>query len=1052
MNEILKKILKQLEGLLKKYREHLNGTVKEQKLAHLRSMQERLKKEIAGAEKYEKDSYFRQALEKSIETRYEREIKNAEEYIENIINPPDILEIDDLMQPVDIAAPPVISTVNILAESVHLEDAPPKRKEYPLTKENIDKAINSAIKYDKKQKYLDAIFKVLEGGSEHEIKEELLNRVETKRMRNLAETIDRIPHYAERLVKLVGSDEKITDWMLSCVKYNKKCANMFAKIANESKNDILLRKINDSNEKEEEKEEKDNEDDAGEEVDEDGAGEEVDDDHAKGAIDKNIEDDTTADDDGSDEHYDEPKDAMIKNIGSYFVEIRDGKNTKQNYIKTLAAHGAKYPNIFKFIGRVPGTHLVGQALNISVKDVNDLGDFEYSDVRRYILKALKTPEDNNFKYAKFLSAVFNVKKIKYSLRGELERGSDFSAVHKILEKKEAFELFDNADVSISFIIKGMTANNLDLIFNAAKSNNVKNYLNEKYKNIPKEVSNFFNFTKDDSKWAEFYVSALENIKDNDYEFINIVNNLKRPEIAGFFINALTPGQKTRILNVMESCEGCRDFWNNETKTLNPIFKYAFGSPSKHNVVDYAIKNVVDDNFYEMMTDDEKKLIVGLEPDQKNKFLEKLSADKQTELKKFLSIAEEEAKLKEEEEAKLKEDEERLRKEEEESKAKLKEDEELVKKVDELKAEDPDVEIIKEGRILISKIPIKHKSKSVITYMKNYDKKKIDLKLDEINSYGNDRYKYDLNEEEFIKLKEDMMKTWEESLMNSEETDICRTAVDKSTVDNPNYPGHIRSFIQNLILCYGDSIINKSSGITKGYKQSEVEYISQPIIQLYNELYRENNEKKSPPTGTESYVYCPLIWRSLKYAGYYISSLGDEKNDWTQLRSNKEDDVIKKMTKNINYDKAESQLDEAAKKIARIEGWAEYAIYVLCFDKYESYRQNDNIMDSPVIRFKSKKYTEWIPINQSQEFFNNFKEKKTTGGDEYSPYVDYLGGGAALITAGASAAAVTTQHSFLVVFLVLVIMCLVFLLFGHIQGSDICGPIKRVNPPRLNMRI
>lgn len=87
MGTELKKYLNQLDSLIKKYNGALHGNDKKNKIQHLENIKARLQEEIAGIERYDKDTPFRMSIEKSIEERYDRECKNAEDYIESVVNP-----------------------------------------------------------------------------------------------------------------------------------------------------------------------------------------------------------------------------------------------------------------------------------------------------------------------------------------------------------------------------------------------------------------------------------------------------------------------------------------------------------------------------------------------------------------------------------------------------------------------------------------------------------------------------------------------------------------------------------------------------------------------------------------------------------------------------------------------------------------------------------------------------------------------------------------------------------------------------------------------------
>jgi len=108
------------------------------------------------------------------------------------------------------------------------------------------------------------------------------------------------------------------------------------------------------------------------------------------------------------------------------------------------------------------------------------------------------------------------------------------------------------------------------------------------------------------------------------------------------------------------------------------------------------------------------------------------------------------------------------------------------------------------------------------------------------------------------------------------------------INNDDGKSHIRSYLQNLILCY-------SPKNTNYYDNGNPMSIATEASELHNQL-----------TGTQSAIWCPLIYRALKYANHNIP------NEWTMYR-----------TSFIKFNSLSEQL-------SKVPFWNQYAAYILMY--------------------------------------------------------------------------------------------------------------------------
>ena len=148
-------------------------------------------------------------------------------------------------------------------------------------------------------------------------------------------------------------------------------------------------------------------------------------------------------------------------------------------------------------------------------------------------------------------------------------------------------------------------------------------------------------------------------------------------------------------------------------------------------------------------------------------------------------------------------------------------------------------------------------------------------------------------------------------LNVENEDF-KDDVRKNIDDNKS---HIKAAVQNIILKYGD--IDTTVLLSQGEK----------IASLVSELNPDGT------LGTQSKVWCPLIWKALNYANY------DVPREWYQVE-----------LKDYDY----GTFNTLVKQLAKLPGWAEYAVEVLTTDKYK-YRTNDNSFDSKIVTDRAKYY-------------------------------------------------------------------------------------------------
>jgi len=162
-----------------------------------------------------------------------------------------------------------------------------------------------------------------------------------------------------------------------------------------------------------------------------------------------------------------------------------------------------------------------------------------------------------------------------------------------------------------------------------------------------------------------------------------------------------------------------------------------------------------------------------------------------------------------------------------------------------------------------------------------------------------------------------------------ESNSLREAVDKS-VDNKT-TGHIKSALQNVILKFGPIDI-------LGFGLPEAQRIAGNVSGL----------NPAGTEGTQSAVWCPLIWKALNYSGY------DVPPEWF---------VVK-----LKSDKDYEKFNDLVKELARIEGWTEYALEVLTKAGDEEFADRDNDFDSDKVNELSERYND--SYNNSN--FSNLK--------------------------------------------------------------------------------
>jgi hypothetical protein len=126
-------------------------------------------------------------------------------------------------------------------------------------------------------------------------------------------------------------------------------------------------------------------------------------------------------------------------------------------------------------------------------------------------------------------------------------------------------------------------------------------------------------------------------------------------------------------------------------------------------------------------------------------------------------------------------------------------------------------------------------------------------------------------------------------------------------------GHIKAALQNIILLYGD--IDPDFGITQG------------------EIIADSVSKLNPDAPTQSKVWCPLIWKALNLANY------DVPRYWYQVE-----------LKDADYATFNNKVIE----LAKLPGWAKYAVEVLTSDNY-NYNENDNSFESQIVITKANNY-------------------------------------------------------------------------------------------------
>lgn len=144
------------------------------------------------------------------------------------------------------------------------------------------------------------------------------------------------------------------------------------------------------------------------------------------------------------------------------------------------------------------------------------------------------------------------------------------------------------------------------------------------------------------------------------------------------------------------------------------------------------------------------------------------------------------------------------------------------------------------------------------------------------------------------------------------------------VDN-TVTGHIHSTVQNIILKYGD--IDEDFCISKG------EIIANQVSAL----------NKSGISGTQSSVWCPLIWNALKLINKDLPI----KDNWLNYKTS----II---------DEKEQNFISLYKELSTLNGWYEYAIKVLNYNFGTTIPPGSNNFDnefvikmSDIIKVKKK---------------------------------------------------------------------------------------------------
>lgn len=173
-------------------------------------------------------------------------------------------------------------------------------------------------------------------------------------------------------------------------------------------------------------------------------------------------------------------------------------------------------------------------------------------------------------------------------------------------------------------------------------------------------------------------------------------------------------------------------------------------------------------------------------------------------------------------------------------------------------------------------------------------------------------------------------------------------IESKNVDNIE-SGHIKGAVQNLILKYG------------GDMGEEGMLIAQTACGL--------NPNGGLNAETQSYILCPLIWKALNYYGY------DIKPSWfNELNLNNYDDFV--------------TFNRCVMQLSNIDGWADYAIYILLNDK-TNYDDGDNDFFSDTIKTLHLEYSSIIKNINIESDYKKYKMKEYH--DDYNPnnFVKFL---------------------------------------------------------------
>lgn len=145
-------------------------------------------------------------------------------------------------------------------------------------------------------------------------------------------------------------------------------------------------------------------------------------------------------------------------------------------------------------------------------------------------------------------------------------------------------------------------------------------------------------------------------------------------------------------------------------------------------------------------------------------------------------------------------------------------------------------------------------------------------------------------------------------------------IDKDRAGNPT--SHVKSHIQSLILYYGNYKKDLDTQIISSYGGD----IASKMVIIISDMIKASGAQYEWRQ-TQSDSWCPLIWKALQLAGKNI------KSEWTR------------------YIPAQDILDETAKDFFRMNGWVEYADYILTH--YQDPRF-ENSFDNIVLQNESKK--------------------------------------------------------------------------------------------------